>query len=85
MTFSIDKEQAYLLIADGTNNVIWTVRRSDGAVAGTTGHGGRNAGQFHWVHQIASDSQGNLYAGEADTGKRLQKFTLSTAGAMAGE
>ena len=83
MTFSTDKAQAYLLIADGTNNVIWTVRRSDGAVAGTTGHGGRNAGQFHWVHQIASDSQGNLYTGEVDTGKRLQKFTISTAGVAA--
>jgi hypothetical protein len=59
------------------------VRRSDGAVAGTTGHSGRNAGQFHTLHQIASDSQGNLYAGEADTGKRVQKFILSTGGAAA--
>ena len=74
-----------MLIADGPDGVIWKVRRSDGAVAGTIGHAGRNAGQFHTLHQIASDSLGNLYAGEADTGKRLQKFTLSTAGAMAGE
>jgi len=76
MTLSTDKAQTYLLIADGTNNVIWTVRRSDGAVVGTTGHNGRNAGQFHWVHQIASDSQGNLYTGEVDTSKRVQKFVL---------
>jgi hypothetical protein len=74
MAFSVDKAQSYLLIADGTNNVIWTVRRSDGTVVGTTGHAGRNAGQFHWVHQIASDAQGNLYTGEVDTGKRVQKF-----------
>jgi hypothetical protein len=40
------------------------------------GHSGRNAGQFHWVHQIVSDSQGNLYTGEVDTGKRIQKFVL---------
>ena len=74
--FSTDSHQKYLLIADGENNVIWTVRREDGAVVGQTGHNGRNAGQFHWVHQIVSDSHGNLYTGEVDTGKRIQKFVL---------
>jgi hypothetical protein len=29
------------------------------------------------VHQSAMDSQGNYYTGEVDTGKRVQKFTLS--------
>jgi hypothetical protein len=74
--FSIDEHQKFLLIADGENNVIWTVRRGDGSVVGQTGHNGRNAGQFHWVHQVVSDSQGNLYTGEVDTGKRIQKFIL---------
>jgi DNA-binding beta-propeller fold protein YncE len=75
--FSVDEKQKFLLVADGENNVIWTLRREDGAVLGQTGHNGRNAGQFHWVHQIASDSQGNLYTGEVDTGKRIQKFVLT--------
>jgi len=74
--FSIDENQKYLLVADGENNVIWTLRRDDGAILGQTGHNGRNAGQFHWVHQIVSDSQGNLYTGEVDTGKRIQRFIL---------
>ncbi len=74
--FSTDENQNFLLVADGENNVIWTVRRDDGTVVGQTGHNGRNAGQFHWVHQIVSDSQGNLYTGEVDTGKRIQKFVL---------
>jgi hypothetical protein len=74
--FSTDENQKFLLVADGENNVIWTVRREDGAVVGQTGHNGRNAGQFHWVHQIVSDSQGNFYTGEVDTGKRIQKFVL---------
>jgi DNA-binding beta-propeller fold protein YncE len=74
--FSIDENQTLLFIDDGENNVIWTVRREDGAVVGQIGHSGRNAGQFHWVHQIVSDSQGNLYTGEVDTGKRIQKFVL---------
>ncbi|HEX4544531.1 MAG TPA: hypothetical protein VH114_15300 [Candidatus Acidoferrum sp.] len=74
--FSIDEKQNFLLVADGENNVIWTLRREDGAVLGQTGHNGRNAGQFHWVHQVVSDSQGNLYTGEVDTGKRIQRFML---------
>ena len=72
--FSIDENQRFLLVADGENNVIWTLRREDGAVLGQTGHNGRNAGQFHWLHQIVSDSRGDLYTGEVDTGKRIQKF-----------
>src|SRR6266481_6268746 len=74
--FSTDENQKFLFVDDGENNVIWTVRREDGTVVGQTGHNGRNAGQFHWVHQIVSDSQGNLYTGEVDTGKRIQKFVL---------
>jgi hypothetical protein len=76
LTFSVDPAQKYLLVADGTDNVIWTLLRETGQVMGHTGHAGRNAGQFHWIHQIGSDSKGNLYTGEVDTGKRLQKFTL---------
>src|SRR6266403_1129776 len=74
--FSMDENQKFLFVDDGENNVIWTVLRDDGTVVGQMGHSGRNAGQFHWVHQIVSDSQGNLYTGEVDTGKRIQKFIL---------
>ncbi len=78
--FSTDEKQKFLLVADGEDNVIWTLRREDGAVLGQTGHNGRNAGQFHWIHQIASDSEGSLYTGEVDTGKRIQKFVLLNGG-----
>ncbi len=74
--FSTDERQKFLLVADGENNVIWAVRREDGTVLGQTGHNGRNAGQFHWLHQLVSDSRGDLYTGEVDTGKRIQKFVL---------
>jgi hypothetical protein len=74
LAFSHDAAQKYLLVADGENNVIWTLLRSDGSVVGTTGHAGRNAGQFHHVHVIVSDSKGNLYTGEVETGRRIQKF-----------
>ena len=76
VNFSSDPQQRYLLVGDGRNNVIWMVNRNDGTVAGSLGHNGRNAGQFHWVHQVVLDSQGNMYTGEVDTGKRIQKFIL---------
>jgi hypothetical protein len=81
LAFSHDAGQKYLLVADGENNVIWTLLRNDGSVQGTTGHAGRNAGQFHHVHSVVSDSKGNLYTGEVETGRRVQKFTLARASA----
>jgi hypothetical protein len=32
------------------------------------------AGDFHWVHNLAIDSKGNVFTTEVDTGKRAQKF-----------
>ena len=54
----------------------WTLDRSNGAVLDKQFHAGRNAGQFHWVHQAATDSKGTLYTGEVDTAKRIQRFVL---------
>jgi DNA-binding beta-propeller fold protein YncE len=76
LTFSQDRRQKYLVIIDGENNVVWTLDRNTGALVDQQFHNGRNAGQFHWVHQFASDSNGNIYTGEVDTSKRIQKFVL---------
>ncbi len=74
-----DANNTYMIVADGTNNFIRIVRRSDGVVVNKFGTGGRQAGQFHWVHALGVDSKGNLYTGEVDTGKRIQKFTPNMA------
>lgn len=76
VSFSNDRNQKFLLVIDGENNVVWTLDRATGTVVDKQFHNGRNAGQFHWVHQSATDSRGNLYTGEVDTSKRIQKFTL---------
>jgi hypothetical protein len=73
-----DPQQTYLLSADGENNEVRVVRRDDGTVVGSFGHNGRNAGQFHWVHAMAIDKQGNVYTAEVDTAKRIQKFKLTS-------
>ena len=69
-----DAAQRYLLIADGTNNEVRIVERSTGEKIGSFGRPGRQAGDFHWVHNIAIDSQGSVYTSEVDTGKRAQRF-----------
>ncbi|MEO6897746.1 MAG: hypothetical protein ABI218_14000 [Caldimonas sp.] len=74
IVLSRDPGQRWLLMADGRNNRIHAVERESGRVAGEIGRPGRYAGEFHWVHDLAIDSKGNLYAGEVDTGKRVQKF-----------
>jgi DNA-binding beta-propeller fold protein YncE len=74
LVLSRDPQQRFLIMADGRNNQILTLLRETGAVVGSAGRPGRYAGEFHWVHDLAIDGQGNLYAGEVDTGKRAQKF-----------
>jgi hypothetical protein len=77
LTFSHDAQQKYVLIADGTNDKIWIHDRKTGKLVSEIGDNGRMAGQFHWIDAIAMDSRGNIYTGEVDTGKRVQKFVLT--------
>ena len=71
---SPDTAQRWLYNADGENNKIWILERLSGLFGDTFGRNGRYAGQFHWVHNLAVDSKGNIYTAEVDTGKRAQKF-----------
>lgn len=71
---SADKAQSCLFNPDGTNQTMWILERDSLQILATFGEGGRSAGQFHWVHNVAVDSKGNLYTAEVDTGKRAQKF-----------
>ncbi len=75
IAFSRDSAQTYLLVPDGTNQKVWILKRSDLSVVGSFGRGGRQAGQFGWVHNLAVDSRGNLYTSEVDIYKRVQRFT----------
>ena len=73
---SPDSGQTHLYTADGENNQVWMLLRESGRVLGSFGRNGRSAGQFHWVHNMAVDSAGNIYTTEVDSGKRAQKFVL---------
>jgi hypothetical protein len=61
-------------MVDGVNNEMRIVDRATSAVVGRVGRPGRFAGQFHVVHNVAVDAQGNVYTTEVNTGQRVQKF-----------
>ena len=80
ITFSHDKGQRFLYVADGANAKIWILQRSDLKVLGSFGHGGHGAGAFITAHTQGVDSKGNLYVGESTDGKRVQKFVYRGLG-----
>ena len=51
---------------DGKVRQVWTV-----PLCLDDGH--EKPGECNWLHAVALDSQGNLYAGDIN-GKRIQKF-----------
>ncbi len=68
--------QRFMYVSDIMNNVVWIVNRADGKVLGHFGFSGHSGGGFHWIHMVATDSHGNVYTGEVDTGKRVQRFLM---------
>ena len=68
------RDQRWLFIPDGTNNVVWILDRASLGVVDYFGRLGKNAGQFYRLHNLAIDSRGNLYTTEVNVGQRLQKF-----------
>jgi hypothetical protein len=76
MAFSADPGQRFLFVSDIMNNVVWELNRADMKTLGSFGYSGHNAGGFHWLYMVATDSKGNIYTGEVDTGRRIQKFVL---------
>ena len=77
IALSPDDNQEWLYLADGTNHKVWILHREDLEIVGQFGRGGRQVGQFLRPHGMGIDSHGNLYVGEASTGRRVQKFTVS--------
>jgi hypothetical protein len=81
LALSRDPQQRHLLVADGTNNTVWILDRQSGRLVGSFGGNGRHAGMLHWIDAIKVDSRGNVYTGEVEDGKRVQKFVPVNAAA----
>jgi len=73
---ALSPDQRFIYVSDIMNNVIWIVSRADGKTLGHFSFAGHSGGGLHWVHMVATDSKGNVYTGEVDTGKRVQRFLV---------
>ena len=68
---SPDKEQKFLYVVDGSNKAVRVLNRQTlEIVANVGGHAGHNTREFFHVHSAATDSKGNLFLGEVNTGQR---------------
>jgi len=86
--FSPDVVQSFMYESDGGNEIMWILDHAGAlnntpasgapnpAILGGFGRPGHMAGEFTFLHMMAIDSKGNLYAGETIGGRRVQKFTL---------
>jgi len=82
--FSPDGAQTFMYESDGGNEMMWIMDHA-GAMSGNPqtilggfGGFGHGAGQFTFLHMMAIDSKGNLYAGETIGGRRIQRFLTKT-------
>ncbi len=80
MVFSSDPAQKFIFLTDGTNEVVWELRRDSLEVVAGFGGAGHWPGQFYGPHNIATDSRGNLYITETYEGKRVQRFLYKGLG-----
>ena len=80
IVFSNDPAQKYLIVNDGTNQQIWTLRRDSLEILSAFGRAGHAAGEFYGAHVMAANSKGDLFIGETYEGKRVQKFSYRGLG-----
>jgi len=80
LTFSRDADQTYIYAANGVDQKINILLRSTLEVLTSFGDGGRRPGEFFGVHNLATDSDGNLYTAETYTGARVQRFLFKGVG-----
>lgn len=73
-TLSTDDTQSCLYVGDLANGTFYIINRENLEELDRIGRSGRQVGEFHWIHALAVDSDGNVYTGEVDTGQRVQKF-----------
>jgi len=73
LAFSPDRAQRYLYVADIGNNQIDILERQSLQILDKFGKAGKAPGEFGTIHEIATDSKGNIYTAELRT-HRVQKF-----------
>lgn len=77
IAFSPDKDQGLLYVMNGRNEQVHILDHVTGEILTSFGRPGHQAGAFTHGHTIAVDSEGSVYVGETNTGRRVQKFRTS--------
>lgn len=79
IAFSPDPAQQLMYVADAGNGKIHMFDRRGLQEVGSFGRIGHYAGEFVFLHNVATDSKGNVYTAEVGTGRRAQKFVKLAA------
>lgn len=75
IAFSPDKQQRYFYVPDGSNKKVQIVDRQSLEIVGYFGgHGGHGVGEFYHIHSMVTDSKGNVYLGEVNSGRRVLRW-----------
>jgi DNA-binding beta-propeller fold protein YncE len=83
LAFSPDPQQQFMYVADFDNGQVVIVNRKTLDVVGSFGSRSSSPGNFQSLHNLATDSKGNIYTAEVAPGGRVQRFVfkgLSSAG-----
>jgi hypothetical protein len=74
IAFSPDPQQQFMYVADAGNGKVHLYDRRSLQEVGAFGRIGHYAGEFVFLHNVATDAKGNVYTAEVGTGRRAQKF-----------
>jgi hypothetical protein len=76
VAFSPDRAQRLMYIINEDNEQVHVLDHGGGQFLGSFGRVGHQVSEFTHAHYLAVDSKGNIYVGEVEWGRRVQKFTI---------
>ena len=74
--FSRDRDQRFMYVMNGRNEQVHILDHASGKILSSFGRPGHQLGNFTHGHTLTTDSNGNMYVAETDTGRRIQKFGI---------
>lgn len=76
VAFSSDPAQQFLFVGSRSPARVWVFDRKTLQPLESFGRPGIGPGEFDALHEMATDSHGNLYVTEVEDGRRVQKFVF---------
>ena len=74
--FSRDPGQRFMYVMNGRNEQVHILDHASGKILSSFGRPGHQLGSFTHGHTLTTDTNGNIYVAETDTGRRIQKFRI---------